>query len=117
MANLEEVFQPIKNSKKEQRDIRLVYNDALATSKEYQDAIAELNIIKDKKKKIEQDIKSAFKTELEKLDSLKLDIKTDNELLGDLALSQLMKGETVKITDEYENKYEPVFSVRFKKVY
>lgn len=116
MANLEEVFNRIRNSKKEQKEIKLIYKDALSTSKEYQDVLAELDAIKERKKKVEQDIKSQFKNELEQLEGIKLDIKTDNELLGDMALSQLMKGETVKITDEYDNKYEPVFNVRFKKV-
>lgn len=116
MANIEEVFNRIRNSKKEQKEIKLIYKDALSTSKEYQDVLAELDAIKERKKKIEQDIKSQFKNELEQLEGIKLDIKTDNELLGDMALSQLMKGETVKITDEYDNKYEPVFNVRFKKV-
>lgn len=115
MANLEEVFNRIKNSKKEQKEIKLIYKDALATSKEYQDILTEFESVRDKKKKIEQDIKSQFKSELEQLEGLKLDIKTDNELLGDLALTQLMKGETVEITDEYENKYQPAFSVRFIK--
>ncbi|MDO8669370.1 MAG: hypothetical protein Q7K65_03700 [Candidatus Buchananbacteria bacterium] len=115
MADLEEVFNRIREAKKEQREIKLVYKDALATSKEYQDVTGELNVLKEKKKKIEQDIKSQFKSELDQLDGLKLAIKTDNELLGDMALSQLMKGETVKITDEYDNNYEPVFSVRFRK--
>ncbi|NCN07476.1 hypothetical protein GW933_02165 [Candidatus Falkowbacteria bacterium] len=115
MASLEEVFNRIKDSKKEQREIRLIYKDALATSKDYQDILVEFEAIKDKKKKIEQDVKVQFKNELEQLEGLKLDIKTDNELLGDLALTQLMKGETVEITDEYENKYQPAFSVRFIK--
>jgi hypothetical protein len=27
----------------------------------------------------------------------------------------MMKGETVSVKDEYENEYEPVFKVAFKK--
>ena len=115
MASLEEVFNRIKDSKKEQKDIKLIYKDALSVSKEYQDALVELNGVKENKNRIEKDIKSQFKTEFEKLDALKLDIQTDMELLGDIALSQLMKGETVEITDEYDNKYQPSFSVKFIK--
>jgi hypothetical protein len=40
----------------------------------------------------------------------------DAELLADLALNQLVSGETVEIVDENDQKYEPIFSVRFKKV-
>jgi DNA polymerase III delta prime subunit len=115
MAKLEEVFNRIKDSKKEQREIRAIYKDALVTSKEYIDVVEKLDEIKSKKKKVEEDIRSQFSSEFSKLESLKLDIASDNELLSDIALNQLMKGETVKVTDEYENDYEPIFSVRFKK--
>ena len=30
-------------------------------------------------------------------------------------MTKLMKGESVSVSDEYENEYEPVFSVKFKK--
>ena len=116
MAKLEEVFNRIKESKKEQKEIKLAYRDALATSQAYQNVAEELKVLKEKKKKIEEDMKSQFASEFNKLEGLKLDIAGDNELLSDLALSQLMKGETVKIKDEYENDYEPIFSVRFKKM-
>lgn len=116
MANLNEVFKRIQQTKKEQKDVKLVYRDALATNKPYQDIVDELKKLRDRKKQIENEIKAAFRAELDKLDALKLDLQTDNEVLSDLALTQLMKGETVKITDEYENEYVPQFTVRFKKV-
>jgi len=31
-------------------------------------------------------------------------------------MTKLMKGETVEVKDEYDNTYEPIFSVRFKKI-
>jgi len=40
----------------------------------------------------------------------------DNQLLSDIAMSQVAKGEKIEISDEYETKYEPIFSVRFKKI-
>ena len=53
--------------------------------------------------------------ELEKLDTLKLDIENDMMLLSDAALTMAMKGEIIEIKDQFENKYEPVFKVMFKK--
>jgi hypothetical protein len=44
-----------------------------------------------------------------------LNIAGDNQLLSDLALNQLAKGEAIKIVDENKVEYEPVFTVRFKK--
>lgn len=116
MANLEEVFNRIKDAKREQREIRVSYKDALVTSQRYQDIADELTTLKEKKKKVEEDIKSQFTSEFTKLEGLKLDIQTDTVLLSDIALNHLMKGETVKITDEYKNDYDPIFTVKFKKV-
>jgi hypothetical protein len=36
-------------------------------------------------------------------------------MLNDIAISTLMKGETVVAKDEFDNVYEPVWKVNFKK--
>jgi hypothetical protein len=46
---------------------------------------------------------------------MKIDLDSDMEMISDLALNQLMKGETVKVKDEYEVEYDPLFTVKFKK--
>jgi predicted nuclease with TOPRIM domain len=115
MAQLQEVFDRIKETKKEQREIKTIYRDALNSSEEYKSVSDELKTLKERKKQIEEDAQRQFSSEFTKLESLKLDIQTDMELLSDLAINQLVKGETVEVQDEAENKYEPVFSVRFKK--
>src|SRR3989339_323772 len=111
MSKLQEIFNRMLESKKEQREIKKMYRDALSTSKVYQDVLEELKVLKDRKKKI----KDNFRSEFDKLDTLKTDIESDKMLISDVAINQLVKGEMVEITDQYENKYEPIFSVRFKK--
>lgn len=93
-----------------------MHRDALANSQSYQEVVEEINTLKEKKKKIEEGIRDDFRSEFDKLDTLKTDLENDKMLLADAAISQLMKGETVEIVDQYDNKYEPVFSVRFKKL-
>ncbi len=115
MAKLEEIFNKIQNSKKEQREIKAIYKDALTNSGEYKKITEEISELKEKKKSIEEGVKHDFSSEFTKLDSLKTDIESDKTILADIAINQLMKGETVEIIDDYDNKYEPVFSVRFKK--
>lgn len=115
MSRLQDVFNRIQQTKKEQREIKSMYRDALTNSQRYQTVVEELKTLKEKKKKIEDSIKDEFRSEFNKLDTLKLDIENDNLLMSDLAINKLMKGETVEITDEKDNKYEPAFSVRFKK--
>lgn len=93
-----------------------MYKDALKNSNAYQDVIEEIKKLKDRKKQIEDNIKDEFRSEFDKLETLKNDIENDNMLLSDAALSQLMSGKPVEVMDTYENKYEPIFSVKFKKV-
>ena len=115
MSKLQEVFDRIQKTKQEQKKIKSMYRDALTNSKQYQHALEEAKASREKKKKIEDGIKDEFSKELSKLDNLKADIENDQMLLSDAALSTLMKGETVEVKDEKENKYEPIFSVRFKR--
>ncbi len=115
MQNLQEVFLRIQQTKKKQKDIRSAYKDALLNSAEYQDIAEKLKVLRDRKKQIEGTVKSEFSSEFTKLDDLKVDLESDNVLLSDIAMSQLMKGETVEAEDEFQNKYEPLFTVKFKK--
>jgi len=114
MRNIQEVFNGIQEKKKELRDIKKMYRDALESSGEYRDLNDKIEELKAKKKLIEasawEDVGSKNKYE-----TSKLDIKQDREMLTDLAINTLMSGETVKIVDQDNNEYEPKFSVAFKK--
>lgn len=112
---LPEVFKRIQEKKKEQRDLKAMYRDALSVNGEYQTIVEELADLKLKKKKIEAAIQADFKSEFDKLEGLKLNIAGDNQLLSDLAVRSLASGEEIKIIDENKVEYEPIFSVRFKK--
>ena len=52
----------------------------------------------------------------EKLDELKGELKSLQEMMSDISLSTMMDGETVEVRDEYDNLYEPMYNVNFKKV-
>lgn len=116
MKNIQEVFDRVEETKREQRKIKQMYKDALDASREYQGTLDNLKKIRQQKKEFEDQVKAELGAEWEKLDLLKLHIREDKEMLTDIAISTMMKGETVKVTDKNETEYEPVFSVRFKKV-
>lgn len=115
MADIQEVFQRIKQTKQEKKKLSDVYRDALAASGQYKHTVDQIAELQQKKKQIEASILVDFTSEMSKLDGLKLNIKGDQQLLSDMVLNKFMKGETVTLTDEYEQKYEPSFQVRFKK--
>lgn len=109
------IFQRLQNYKKERSELKAMYKDALVNNGEYQKLLTELEDLKVKKKQIEASIKADFKTEFDKLEGIKLHIASDNQLLSDLALNQLVKGELTKLVDENKVEYEPIFTVKFKK--
>jgi predicted nuclease with TOPRIM domain len=115
MQNLQEVFNRIKATKKEQKEIRKAYKDSLSASQSYKETVEKISGHKLRKKQIEEETKKELGQEYVKLESLKKDIDLDKEMLTDIAISTLMKGETVELADEDGNVYEPIFSVKFKK--
>lgn len=112
---LQEIYNRITETKKEIREIKSMYSDALKNSQEYQRINDEIKALKDRKKKIEDSIKDDFSSEFHKLDTLKVGLENDKMLLSDAALTMITKGESIEIVDDKEQKYEPVFSVKFKK--
>ncbi len=113
--DIQSIFNRIQESKKKQKDIKVMFKDALDGNGEYQEIQDKMKVIRENKKRIETSIKEGFSSEMQKLDDLKIDIESDTEMLNDMALTKMMKGETFELSDEYKNNYEPIFSVKFKK--
>jgi predicted nuclease with TOPRIM domain len=115
MPDLKEIHARIRAKKDEKKKVNTVFKDVLAQSKPYQDVLDELKKLKAKKAQIENEIRSDFGKEMEQLERIALDVKTDEILLTDLSLTMLMKGQPLDLTDENDVKYEPVFRITFKK--
>ena len=115
MPDLKEIHARIRAKKDEKKKVNVIFKDVLAGSKPYQDVLEELRKLNMKKIQLKQELWSDFGTELEQLERLTLDVKTDEILLTDLSLTMLMKGQALDLTDENDVKYEPVFRITFKK--
>ena len=115
MQSIQEIFQRTLELKKKQKDLRSAYKEALAGSLEYQELVEKMKTMKEKKKQIETTTKEQFSSEFTKLEDMAIDLASDMEMMTDMALSMMMKGETVSVKDQYDNEYEPVFKVSFKK--
>ena len=92
-----------------------MYKDALVQADEYEEIVEEIKKLRERKKEIETRIQGELGRSYEKLEDLKLEVDAQKEMLNDLAISTLMKGETVVAKDEFDNVYEPVWKVSFKK--
>jgi hypothetical protein len=116
MAHLQEIFDRIKGYKKEKREIGGAYRDALNNSEAYQNTIGELKKLKAKKQSIEERIQEESSNEYSKIKRLRKEISEENQRMSDLAIRNIMNKESVEITDGFNNKYEPVIKVTFKKI-
>jgi predicted nuclease with TOPRIM domain len=115
MQNIQEVFNHIREMKKEQKDLRDMYKDALLQADEYEEIVEQIKVLREKKQAIEARIQVQLGRAYEKLEDLKHEVDTEKEMMNDIALSTLMKGETVLVKDEWDNEYEPSWKVGFKK--
>ena len=115
MTDLKEIHNRMRLSRDEKKKVNEVIRDVFAQSQPYQEILDQLKTLKAKKLQLEHAIRSEFVKEMEQIEKISTDLQNDAQLLSDLALSKLMKGETVEIVDENDVKYEPVFKVSFKK--
>lgn len=116
MAQLQEIYNRIQETKKKQKEIRDIYKDALAGVAEYQEIGEKMKTMRARKKQIELAVKQQFSAEITKLEDMKVDMESDVEMLTDMAVSEMLKGNTVEVTDIHNNQFVPQFRVTFKKV-
>ncbi len=116
MKSVQELFNQLEEQKKEQKEIKSMYADALRNHPEHEKIKDEIKSLRERKKSIENSIQGDFSSEFDRLDGLKLEIEDSKMLMTDAAINELMDGRTVEVIDEKENKYEPIFGVKFKKI-
>lgn len=110
---LHEVHARIKQKKAQRRDMNQMVQDQLSVHPRYQEINEEIAKLREEKKGIENELRSA--ADVQELEAMKMDIKSDHELLADIALNLYIAQEPVEIMDEYNVRWVPVFAVRFKR--
>lgn len=114
MMSIHEIYSRLKLKKAERKDLKTTFQDALKNNKRYQEILDEMMKLRIEKKAIENEI-LATEIDKAKLEELNLDIKTDSELISDVALTMYVQGEPVEITDDFNVRWVPAFRVTFKK--
>lgn len=115
MEKLQTVFDRMQKRRKELKEIRKMYKDGLDNDSRYNGIINDISNLRAKKKQIEMEVQEHLGETYMKLEELRDDIATDQQMLSDIALNTLMDGKTVEVTDEYNNHYEPEFKVSLRK--
>ena len=113
---IKKLYQEIKQSEKEKKELNATIKEAFEGLKQYQDLMDEMNILKAKKKQIEVGVRDEYSSEFNQLEDLKMDVKDSKQVLSDLMWNELMKNNKVEVEDEYDNKYVPQVSVTLKKL-
>lgn len=114
MASLEEVYSRLVQKKKQRRELTGAYQDELRNHARYQEILAQMKALRDEKKSIETELLEQAGTSQD-IELIKIDIKSDLELLADIALNLYVSNQNVEIIDEWNNRWSPLFSVRFIK--
>ena len=96
------------------REITKMIRDELVQDTRYRELTEEMKKLRDERKSIENEIKGHTASPQE-LDELKIEIQTDQELLADIALNMFTDKQSVEILDEYDQRWVPLFSVKFVK--
>jgi len=116
MKEVQDVFDRTNKSKEEIKELNSQYKDALASSREYEEIKEKMKVMRDEKKTMEQMIQSEMGKDWDRLENLKEDLRVDREMLADIALVNLTNGKPIGVKDEKGNDYEPLFSVRYRKI-
>ncbi len=113
---LKEVYNRIQENKKTLKELKRSAKDVLDTHQPYVELKEDIKAERKKLKALERELMEANMVDLDKMNDLKIDIKTDKEMVQDIALTLLMKNEEVEVEDYRKNKYKPELQVKFKKV-
>lgn len=115
MQDIQALFRRTQEIAGEMRSIRKEYKDTLAHDAEYEKLVEEMKTMRDQKKLIETHAQESMGSRYQKFEELRDELADTKQMISDIAMTTLMKGESIEISDEYDTLYEPQFSVTFKK--
>lgn len=110
MKDIQKIFDDIQKLKKERRELNKEYKYSLDHDDKYQELVEKLKKLREKKKNIEDGNKPL------RLEEIKDELKGLNEMISDIAVTTILDGKSVYLKDEYDNEYEPIHKITFKKI-
>lgn len=115
MKDIQSLFSRTRELAEEQRSIRKEYKDLLSHDSEYQKLTENIKTMREQKKLIETHTQEQMGTRYLRFEELREEITELKQMISDMAITTIMKGESIEIADEDNTLYEPQFSVTFKK--
>ncbi len=116
MKDIQEVFNEIQELKQTKKEIGREYRDILAQDEDYQELKEEVTTVRDKKKTREQSAQSGMGRRWEEFERATAEITELEQMLTDIAMTNLMDGKSISLKDKYDTEYEPSYKITYKKI-
>lgn len=113
---MQEVFDKIQELKQTRKEIGREYRDALAQSSSHGEVSEELKKLREKKKSMESSVQAEMGSRFEELEKAKREIESSEQMLTDIAMTNLMEGKSISLKDKNNAEYEPSYKITFKKI-
>ena len=110
------LFENIQKNKLEKKKISEIIKEALQNSTALSQLNEQYQEIKKKITLAKKAIIEEYQAEADKIDDINAELENDKMVLTDVTLSMMMNGELINITDSKGIEWEPIFSVKYKKV-
>lgn len=113
MQDAQTIYDRIQDTKKKIKKKKKELKEIYLKDPEYARVVEQLRPILEKRKQEKVRIDEANFELVMKIKDLQIDLDSDRELLNDIVLSKVMKGEKVEIIDEYKQPQLPIFTIKF----
>lgn len=114
-VQLQLVFSETDKKRNRLRELKAAIKEQLESKQEFQEIKETSESLRARKKALKLAVDDDNKTECEEIERLEIDIKSQKQLISDVAIKDYLAGKEIKVTDNYGNVLEPVFSVKFVK--
>jgi len=116
MRDMQEIFDEIQERKSTKKEIGREYRDILAQDEGYQESKEELQTLREKKKASEQNAQIGMGRRWEEYENAVSEIAELEQLLTDVAMTNLMDGKDITLKDKNDTEYEPSYKITYKKI-
>lgn len=117
MQDIQEVYNRIQEKKKERKRLKQLLKDGLDASTPFREIKEEMDKMKAKRKEVENGVLASYEHERRDLEALEEEVKNEQQVMDDIALTMYMKGESIIFKNENDEEYEPTFKVKYKKIH
>lgn len=115
MKDAQEVFSRLEDLKKKLKEYNQMFKQELEAIPEYVDLAEKRRTLNEKIKVIRVRVGENNPDLYNKIEDTKIDIDSDKQMLSDILLTKYVKGEEVKLMDQYNNPYQLTFKFIAKK--